>query len=142
MSNIVKLERFAYTPQGTFGRITYGTFTSYTLERPWDGNKPFVSCIPEGTYQLQWYASPKFGPTWALLGDTVSLQPSSKARSAILVHSANTTDQLQGCIALGTTLGVLNGRWAVANSRSAVQSFLERSKGHDLRIEISQYHPT
>lgn len=141
MSNVT-LERFAYTPWGVFGRIVYGDFRAFTVERPWLDNKARESCIPEGTYTMQRYQSPKFGDTWALIGDTVSLYPEpGKARSAILIHAGNTMDDLLGCVALGRSLGTVNGKWAVTSSRPAVDEFLRITKDKQLNLIITQYHP-
>jgi hypothetical protein len=127
---MVILKRFAYTPDGTFGKIYIGDQSWFTVERPWVNNAPFISCIPEGEYKLQWYTSPKFGTTLAVIGGTVSLFPDSKSkRSAILVHPANTMDDLQGCIGLGTSRGVVRNKWAVVNSGSAVTQFQNALKG-------------
>lgn len=135
---IVTLERFAYTPWGTFGRLVYGDFRAFTVERPWANNKARESCIPDGEYQMQWYNSPKFGPTWALVGGSVSLFPKPGAsRSAILIHKGNTMDDLLGCIALGSTLGTVNGKWAVVNSTSTVNAFLAATKGKNLKLVIT-----
>lgn len=135
---IVTLERFAYTPWGVFGRIVYGDFRAFTVERPWVNNKARESCIPDGEYQLKWYDSPKFGPTWALIGETVSLFPEAgKARSAILIHAGNTMDDLLGCIALGSTLGTVSGKWAVLNSVKTVNAFKEVTKGKSLKLVIT-----
>ena len=49
----VLLERFAYSPMGTFGVLTVDDFECYTVERPWLDNKPRESCIPEGVYRLE-----------------------------------------------------------------------------------------
>lgn len=133
----VTIQRFAYTPWGTFGRLVYNDFRAFTVERPWLDNKPRESCIPDGNYTLEWYNSPKFGPTWAVIGDTVSLFPSNKARSAILIHPGNTMDDLLGCIALGSTLGTVNGKWAVLNSVNTVNEFREKTKGHSLNLVIT-----
>lgn len=134
----VILERFAYTPFGTFGRIIYGDFRAFTVERPWVNNTPRESCIPDGIYDMQWYNSPKFGQTWALLGETVSLFPESgKRRAAILIHAGNTMDDLLGCIALGATLGNVNGKWAVLNSGVTTRAFLAATKGKQLQLHIT-----
>jgi len=135
---LITLERFAYTPWGVFGRLVYGDFRAFTVERPWVNNKARESCIPDGKYQMQWYNSPKFGPTWALIGDTVSLFPEAgKARAAVLIHKGNTMDDLLGCIALGSTLGTVNGKWAVLNSTATVNTFLEKTKGKNLTLMIT-----
>lgn len=139
---MITLERFGYTPYGTFGRLVYNDFRAFTVERPWQNNEAQVSCIPEGTYTLQWYNSPKFKKTLAVVGNTVSLFPTPGiARSAILIHPANTMDELQGCIALGSTLGWVNNKWAVLNSKTTVEKFLSLIPDHDMSLEIKQITP-
>jgi hypothetical protein len=139
----VTLERFAYTPWGVFGRIVYGDFRAFTVERPWANNTPRESCIPDGEYNLKWYDSPKFGPTWAIVGGTVSLFPEAgKARAAVLIHKGNTMDDLLGCIALGSTLGMVNGKWAVLNSTATTNSFLALTKGKTLKLVITPHRGT
>ena len=134
----ITLERFAYTPWGVFGRLVYGDFRAFTVERPWADNKARESCIPDGEYELQWFNSPKFGPTWAIVGGTVSLYPDGKAaRSLILIHAGNTMDDLLGCIALGSTLGTTNGKWAVLNSVNTVNAFKAATKGKKLKLVIT-----
>ena len=67
--------------------------TVYTLELPWKDNERRVSCIPIGTYTLKLHTSPKFGRCY-----WVKDVPN---RDAILIHPANYTRQLLGCIAVG-----------------------------------------
>lgn len=134
----VSLQRFAFTPWGVFGRLVYNDFRAFTVERPWKDNMPRESCIPDGQYSLKWFDSPKFGPTWAIVGGTVSLQPTPGfARALVLIHPANTMDDLLGCIGLGSTLGTVNGKWGVVNSKATVTNFLELTKGKSLSLEIT-----
>jgi len=124
---MITLERFAYTPMGTFGRLTFDDFSCYTIERAWDGNKPYVSCIPEGSYFIQRFNSPKFGKVYAVYGETVSVTPNVNfARSAILIHPANVASDLQGCIGLGDSLGYVKNQWAVLNSVDLVKQFYDK----------------
>lgn len=67
--------------------------TLFTLELPWKDNERRVSCIPIGTYKLKLHTSPKFGQCY-----WVKDVPN---RDAILIHPANYTRQLLGCIAVG-----------------------------------------
>ncbi len=139
MSYIV-LERFAYTPFGTFGRLIYNDFRAFSVERPWADNKVRESCIPEGKYQVKWYNSPTFGNTLAVVGGTVSLFPDSAyARSAILFHKANTMDDLLGCIGLGKSLGYINAKWAVTNSTLAMQEFLSLGIQDNTTLFVKQF---
>lgn len=121
---MIQLERFAYTPIGTFGKLTFNDFSCYTVERPWLNNAPRVSCIPEGLYNLVWHNGPKFGKTVALVGGTVSQYPDGVAkRSAILIHPANEMNDLEGCIGLGDMLGYIRAKWAVLNSGITIKKF-------------------
>ena len=122
---MVVLERFCYGPMGTFGRVKYGDFHSYSVERPWHGNTPFTSCIPVGVYRLV--------PTTFYGGDGPGGKrdyPTYKIvhvpnRTHIKIHVANVLDDLFGCIALGTVLGFADKRWAVLNSKHALGRFLD-----------------
>src|SRR5688572_31361757 len=51
---LVTLERFAYTPMGTFGLLSVdGGVPFRTVERPWARNMDGISCIPCGAYSLK-----------------------------------------------------------------------------------------
>jgi len=134
------LERFGYTPFGTFGRLIYNDFRAFSVERPWADNKPRESCIPEGKYEVKWYDAPSFGRTLAVVGGTVSLFPdNTHARSAILFHKANTMDDLLGCIGLGKSLGYMNAKWAVTSSGIAMQEFLDLKIPDGTTLFIKQF---
>lgn len=127
---MITIERYAYTDQGTFGVLTFGDFTCFTVERPWLNNQAKVSCIPEGDYTAIAYNSPKFGSVFAITGGTVSLYPdSTHARSAVLIHPANTMDDLEGCVGLGSDHGTINGVPGVINSRVTIAKFYELLAG-------------
>ena len=75
------LKRFCYHPKGTLGVIEVDGEKFYTVERPWLNNKPNVSCIPTGTYDMGWRDSPRFGETWHV--------KDVEDRTYILIHVAN-----------------------------------------------------
>jgi len=120
------LERFAYHPEGTLGVIKFADETFYTIERPWRDNALNVSCIPEGTYEVNWRESPRFGFTWEL--------QDVPSRTYILIHVANFPKDIQGCIGLGTSL--MADRIAVSNSRNAMKKFEARTKDTEWRLKI------
>ena len=78
----------------TLGRLEAGDKTFQTLELPWKDNVVKISCIPTGTYPVTMDWSPKFqrrmphimGVEW---------------RTDILIHPANSVEELQGCVAIG-----------------------------------------
>jgi len=123
---------------GTFGRIYFEDFQSFTCEPPWKDNRPRVSCIPVGTYVMIPYKSNKFGNTY-LVKDV-------EGRSWILSHSGNVggdmelglrTDTL-GCILQGKYLGKVFGQLAVCLSRPTLRRFLEKAKGEKLNLIVAE----
>lgn len=109
---IVHLDRIKLTSNETFGTMgTESDFLCFTIERPWLDNKPQVSCIPAGTYDVEKYISPKHGDVWQIMN--------VPNRSNIELHPANFSSQLLGCIAPGTAMGNIGGIPAVLNSKAA-----------------------
>jgi hypothetical protein len=82
-----------YFPNGTNGELFYnGKRICFTIELPWLNNKPQISCIPEGRYEVVKRFSEHHG--WHLLLKNVA------KRSVILIHCANdAVKELKGCIA-------------------------------------------
>ena len=119
MSDTITLHRFCHSEEmGTFGWMMIAGYKTFTVERPWKDNKPFISCIPTGLYHVERHRSPKFGMVWILEGGTVSKYEGE--RTHILLHSGNRMTDLSGCIAPGLTLTALGGKWAVGSSRNAM----------------------
>lgn len=65
-----------------------------TVEDAWRGNQPLVSCIPEGTYPLQFAWSGKRNRLVPFVLDVPH-------RSLIEIHVANTDRDVEGCIGVG-----------------------------------------
>lgn len=81
-----------YDDDKTTGVLTLPDGTELiTLERPWLNNEPFVSCIPEGQYQVMRNQTGKH--QWYGLLDVPD-------RSFIEIHTATRVDHLEGCIGL------------------------------------------
>jgi hypothetical protein len=124
------LERFAYTPNGTFGSLILPSGnTLYTVERPWRNNEPRISCIPEGVYPCQ--------PRKYYRGGYEAIEVVDVPdRSYILIHKGNTMDDLAGCIAPGVNLGYVNNLWAVTNSREAFAQVMDELGGKHFYLEV------
>lgn len=129
----ITITRFCYSPIGTFGILTYGDFSAYTVERSWENNAKFISCIPDGEYTAKWYDSPKFGRTLAVEGNGVSIYESSADRFGILFHAGNWPEEFSGCIGLGQDMRCINGSLGITTSRKTVDDFLNyvNTRGHD-----------
>jgi Family of unknown function (DUF5675) len=108
----VTIQREPSTPTHTYGVMLYDNQRICdTIERPWLDNQAKISCIPAGTYTAIAFNSPHNGDVWLLENTT--------PRSMIEIHSANTADQLEGCIAVGTK-GVLGNKPAVLRSKDTL----------------------
>lgn len=125
MKEIV-LERFCYHPNATLGVLEVDFERFYTVERPWLDNKPNVSCIPVGTYEMGWRESPRFGETWHI--------KDVPDRTYILIHVANYARDVEGCIGLG--MGLMGDTVAVSESKKAVTRFEELTKGGEWQLKI------
>ena len=123
----VELERFAYTPMGTFGVLSMDEFRCFTVERPWLNNKPSVSCIPRGIYTVKFGRFHRGGYNCYELLDV-------PGRSLIKIHVGNTMDDVIGCIAVGKGLGYVNDLWAVTSSRKAYDEFMRLAGLRSLRV--------
>jgi hypothetical protein len=117
---MITVERFAYTPFGTFGRLTFSDFECFTVERPWENNEPDVSCIPVGTYPLDPNAHYHRGNY-----DCCEILE-VEGRTLIKIHIANTLDDVKGCIGVGSKLGWVHWKWAVENSRNTFFQLMSR----------------
>lgn len=103
--------------EATLGTIQVRDKFFVTLENPWMNNKPLVSCIPTGKYEVVPVKSSKFGDTY-MVKDVPN-------RSHILFHAGNTEADTDGCILVGSMFGQINGHLAVLASRAAFQGFLK-----------------
>lgn len=136
---IATLERYAYMPDVTLGRLSIGSFEGFTLECPWKENKSFESCLPEGFYVVTRTNSPKYGLTYKI---------HVPDREHMLFHPANWVHQLNGCVAMGeyvppTSYNVSNRHGAmVANSKNMFKKFLEATEGlNSFRLHVTHYRP-
>lgn len=123
------LERFAYTPLGTFGNAFDGPFKCATMEEVWAKNASNISCIPEGIYLCRRGKFPKWGETFEVTG--------VQGRNAILFHPGNTIADVEGCICPGEKFGVVNSLWAVVSSGDAYKRLMAHFAGVDqFQLEI------
>lgn len=115
---MIDVERFAYSPHGTFGLMKLEGFECYTVERPWLDNRPRESCIPEGDYEVveaHFYAG---GYPCPEILDV-------PGRSLIKIHVGNTMRNVVGCLAVGEDIGYVDGLWAVTRSRDTFQLLMQ-----------------
>lgn len=103
---------------GTFGHIVLPSGrTLATVELPWRDNQPRVSCIPAGSYLCRPRPYHRGGYDAIEVCDV-------PGRSAILFHVANWPTDVLGCIGVGLSRGVVDGRYGVRSSRAAFNRHL------------------
>lgn len=131
----LQLERFAYAPTGTFGRMTMpdGEIL-YTVEDPWRGNRRGESCIPEGDY----LCTPRRYHRGGYPAVHITGVPS---RSLILFHVANSQRDVRGCVGVGQDLGWVHGQWAITSSLRGFARFMEHWGGKDFTLRVAPYEP-
>lgn len=129
----MKLELIrTYYPKGTNGELLLnGEKVCSTIELPWKENKPQVSCIPEGNYELRKRYTPRFGHHFILMN--------VPNRSFILLHAANDAlKEMKGCIAPVSFLtGEGKGTYARAALAHVVKAvYPELAKGKQVFLII------
>lgn len=127
------LERFAYLPEATLGKLTIDDNVFWIAERPWRGNKKEISCIPSGTYTCKRYVSKRFGETFE-----VTEVPN---RTYILFHVGNFPEKdSHGCLLVGSSL--MANTPAVASSKNAMAKFREILKDvESFELHIKEAYP-
>lgn len=120
----ITLNRFKSTSNGTFGILRVGDRKFYSIEKPWDNNQPFESCVPASDYSLVPHKSDKYGEVLCLVNASIGVtryRERGTKRYACLIHVGNWQKDVLGCIALGTDAD----ESMVINSRQAIKDFYE-----------------
>jgi len=129
----ILLERHAYLPDRTMGKLYVEDEILHTLERPWirsplhRGGANYESCVPDGVYALQAFDSDNHHNVWSLMNVALNVfvhEPDEGVgggRWAILIHIGNYTKDIVGCIAPGLTADEHN----VWHSTKAVERLRE-----------------
>lgn len=140
------LERFGSIPgQGTFGQMYIEDLKVCTVEREDLNNKRGVSCIPAGVYDLIPHVRPNKDKVYAVVNEELGVYqyPHEAAkRDLILIHVANTMNDIQGCIAPGSVHSIVKGKLGVINSGDTMKKIIQllgREETHKLHIVWRNY---
>jgi hypothetical protein len=120
-----------YSEKGTNGALfCCQKLLCYTIELPWRNNEKMVSCIPEGTYKIDFRFSEKFG-NHLEVKNVIN-------RSLILIHPANNAlKELKGCIA---PVSKITGEGLGISSRKAMLKLMNEVKKHsskNVKLELT-----
>lgn len=118
------LVRGCFTATATYGMLSVsgGGPLCVTVERDRDNNRKSTperggACIPAGTYALKRVDSPSQGNVFQVMD--------VPGRDHILIHPANWSKQLRGCIAPGDAFEMLDGEDGVAASKRAMAEVMK-----------------
>lgn len=145
MQNEILLLREPSTEQGTFGKLILPDGHEYfSLELPWKENTPIVSCIPVGSYLIQWLYSPHFH-------EYLYHVTGVKDRWDIEIHQGNFAgdvacgwqSNVKGCILVGMTRGKIENEFgnlqnAICASSIALEDFNDRLGESNYTLIISE----
>lgn len=135
----------------TLGRLTIGSLTVKTLERPWIAYPPYpfgrpdTSCVPPGLYALALHDTRKFPKKFALVNESLGIYadavPSGKVgRCACLIHTGNWVTDVEGCIIVGRDRRLDGETWMLLESKdayAALAAAVPWQEGHSLLIEYA-----
>ena len=129
---------------GTFGvfsvELEGRRFTRVSGELPWRDNKPDISCVPVGIYNVKLDYSPKRKTNLYELQNV-------PGRSDCQIHSASycgdllkgKKSDLLGCISLGENIATTSeGQKILTGSRKAIKAFYDLMQGDDFTLEIRE----
>lgn len=137
----ILLQRAAIGENCTIGFLVADNFRCYTLEdrvREKPGvpvsvwKIPGQTAIPKGTYKVIINMSQRFGKELPLLERVEGF-------SGVRIHAGNRSKDTEGCILLGTKLGV--DHESIENSREAMSQFMQVigpvfARGEDIWIDV------
>lgn len=153
---ILTLLRHAYLRDATLGTLFGASSRFHSLEEGWradpDGpggqrreNGLTESCVPDGIYDLRPHFSERYpAGVWCLVNPILGVyapgtRPAGQkwGREAILIHSGNHIEHTEGCVLIGRSAGILDGRHQVFESRNALEDLREilgTTETHKLHI--------
>lgn len=95
--------------EATYGTLSFnGVLVGFTVEQPDNKNLKGKSCIPSGDYKLFPHDSPKHpnsvsfhSPDLNIYAEPNLVPVGVDGRTDCLIHSANFSSELEGCVAIG-----------------------------------------
>lgn len=146
MIDTIILQRWAdHEDHGVLGEIYHeGKIICKTIERPFINNRPFVSCVPARTYELQPFTRKNGDEVYCLVNHELNIEMMKSqlggmdGRYAILIHKGNWMTDLAGCIAPGLDYGYGYDkeqvkRLMVTNSTEATKKLFDYIKEHEIK---------
>lgn len=152
ISSIIHVARTRVNDECTFGNLTIRigenviaginsdiVFECASLELEYDGNKPCVSCIPPGNYDLGYRNHGTYWTTYnKRWGHAHVLEILNvPGRSAILIHTGNNPDHTKGCLLIGRHHNIPENQ--VVQSRLAYVDFMKAVEEYEPQAIVIEY---
>jgi len=104
--------------KGTHGTFRLQGLEFHSLERRWEDNKPFESCVPPGEYVLIPHDSAKYGECFVMVNPELNVyyrkdspgRPENGRYMCLFVHRGNEVENFVGCIGASHAYDVDNDR--------------------------------
>ncbi len=133
---ILHLSRWCYGPEETLGLLRFPIpmedepepekhYQLWTCEPSWQGNMPFLSCVPDGQYPMLAFDSPEHPACWILTP--------VPGRTGILIHPGNGVADSRGCICPGVTRSDMKV-WQSRDAMDLLNYALQRDQTHTMVI--------
>lgn len=132
----------------TEGFLSFPRQILATIEQEWrrdparPGGVSFNSCVPVGTYQLRPHTRPDGKNVVALVNEDLGVfyleedMPPEGGRYLILMHIANWSKDVVGCIGPGTGKADSDDGPMVTSSTAAMKKVMDYIDGDDAILEI------
>jgi len=142
------LERKPTTHFETEGFLSFERTMLATIEKPWIedskslGGKPYESCVSDGKYELILHTRPDDKEVVALINEDLGVYyveedvPKEGGRFLILVHIANWSHEVVGCIGPGTGKAQSSKGPMVTSSKIAMKQIMDYIDGDNAELEI------
>ena len=119
-----------------------------TIEQEWrsdpnrEGGESGNSCVPAGTYQLIPHTRPSGKKVLALVNEDLGVyyleddMPEEGGRFLILIHVANWSSDIEGCVGPGIGKAESDKGPMVTSSKAAMKKLMDYIDGDNAELEI------
>jgi len=144
---VIELIRDDKSEGGQQGTFELNGDLWHSLEQPDLDNRPFLSCVPLGEYELHSFNSPKYGDCYIMVNENLNVweyedsagRPDNGRYLCLFVHRGNYVRNFQGCIGAG--FGYLPGDDMITNTRKACEEVIAAVVDEgSYRLNISRSH--
>lgn len=129
------LERFAdHISLGCPGILTLdGEYLGTTMEQIYADNKPYISCVPRGTYKLVPHHSKKYGDVFMMVNPELNVYAFKDDRiddtdrfKCYFTHRGSYHKDFKGCVGVGRLYTLIGYQMGVNDTRDTSKAVNKR----------------